>query len=103
MSSFSPNDISKDHVLSLARGILDDCHWRLEINSEIINIDPRAHMWVATRAAIREDCAGYTWGDHYQAKVVIGAPEPSSIPDATIGLYISIDKKVITFDHGVTL
>jgi hypothetical protein len=93
--------LTKESVIDIATALLEGCEWSLELEAnELVSIPKNANLVVASRAYIEEDIEGYTWGNHYQARVLI-EPSNDGVPKyGTLGLYINTDGKLITHDHG---
>ena len=94
--------ISVEKIIEIAQEYLKSCDWKLELEEgEIITVPASSKLVVASRAYIKEDLEGYTWGDHYQAKVLIEpAGEHNICKYGTLGLYIDLNERLISGDHG---
>ncbi len=93
--------ISRKRVLIIAHTFLEECGWKLELEENtLVSIPSNVNLVVATRAYIEEDVLGYTWGNHYQAKVLIEPDEHFTGKYGTLGLYINLEGQLISEDHG---
>ena len=92
--------ISKEKVLEIAKAFLGSCNWVLEMDEEFISIPRDVNLVVATRSYIEEDIKGYTWGNHFQAKVLLEPQENGVNKYGTLALYISLNGVLISEDRG---
>lgn len=103
MKNVSINDIIPiDHVVSTAKAFIERAGRQLEFEDGIIvDIPEDVELRVASRAFIQEDIEDYTWGDHYQAKVIIGpCDEQGHCPEfGTLGIYFNEDGIMISEDR----
>ncbi len=99
--------IPMDRVLATARSFLDEVGWELEFEgrdsaTERVVIPPDAALIVASRAFVRDDIVGLSFGDHFTAIVLIGADgcEKNPVPEfGILRLYFDFAGNFITEDR----
>ena len=89
------------HVMDVAHEFLESAGWQLEFDDGLCQIPKDTELRVASRAYVIEDLDGYTWGDHYQAKVLIGPEGEGGTPPryGTLGLYFDPTGRMISEDR----
>lgn len=93
--------LSKEKIIKAAKEFLDVCGWSLELeDNEIVAVPKDMNLVVATRTYVNEDLTGYTWGNHYQARVLLDPDENGIAKFGTLVLYLGLNGEIISEDHG---
>ena len=89
-------------VLDEARGFLQECHWSLEIDDQIVVMPPDLELVVRSRAFIAAEAPDIFLGDHYEAVVFLGREilGRNWLPKyGYLKLYFSREGRFVSEDH----
>lgn len=89
-------------VVAQTQAFLERCGWKLEIDSEILEIPRDVELVVRSRAFVKAEQGDVFLGDHFEAVVLIGkraVGENLCASHAVLKLYFNLEGQLISEDR----
>ena len=107
--SFDPSKIVRDldrqipvpHVLAQTEAFLERCGWKLEIDSEILEIPRDGELVVRSRAFVKDEQGDVFLGDHFEVVLIGKRPVGDDLcaSHAVLKLYFNLEGQLVSEDR----